>query len=272
MVSGSHSTHAFDTHYLRVLFAASPSQWVRSMGGTKFKISDQEVLLFPFDASGHKSLFVIIGANNIRNYTAKGFKGNRPCIVHLDPNDALRGKHDHHAVSDKLRTWLNRIWRWEHSENDFNVMPFNKRTIPHVRPYGMLSHLESDMFASCFVHVAFFFLHTLCQYVVQQLILMLGSAFSDTPPGWQAWGQKEPLQLSLLTKMDTKVSSHYIKSFPTNGKRLQIFVKNVYDWCAAFRTSILLFANMNQIPPYPFEWQKKDAYAAVPQQLSSQEA
>ena len=31
-------------------------------------------------------------------------------------------------------------------------------------------------------------------------------------------------------------------------------------------------SHKNQIPPYPFEWQKKDAYAAVPQQLSSQEA
>ena len=143
MVSGSGSTHAFDTHFLRLIFATSPSQWVRSMGATSLNIFDQNVLLVPFDASGHKSLFVIIGSNNIRDYTRRGFSGSRPCILHLDPNDALRGKHDHHAVADKLCTWLNRIWRWEHAENDYNVMPFNKRTMPNVRPYGTLGHDSS---------------------------------------------------------------------------------------------------------------------------------
>ena len=138
MVSGSGSTHAFDTHFLRRLFATTPSRWVQSMGGSGLNIFDHNVLLVPFDASGHKSLFVIIGANNIRQYDTRFFRGSRPCILHLDPNDALRGRHDHHAIADKLRTWLNRIWRWENAENDYTVMPFNKRTMPHVRPYGML--------------------------------------------------------------------------------------------------------------------------------------
>ena len=141
MVSGCELTHAFDTNFLRVLFASSPSHWERAMCETSLNIFDHNVLMIPFDANGHKSLFVIIGAKDIRTYSTCGYSGSRPCILHLDPNDALRGKHDHHAVADKVRTWLNRIWRWEHAENDCNVMPFNKRTMPIVRPYGTLGHL-----------------------------------------------------------------------------------------------------------------------------------
>ena len=48
-------------------------------------VFDRNILMFPFDARGHKSLFVVIGAANIRTYTARGFKGDRPCILHIDP-------------------------------------------------------------------------------------------------------------------------------------------------------------------------------------------
>ena len=136
MTSTSAISHAFDTHFLRVLFATTPQLWVENIHEMGINIFDHNILLFPFEASGYKSLFIVLGANNIRNYTQRGFSGSRPCVLHLDPHNAVRGRHDHHAVADKLRTWMNRLWRWENAEDDHLLMPFNKRSMPSVRPYS----------------------------------------------------------------------------------------------------------------------------------------
>lgn len=136
MTSFSRTCYAFDTHFLRSLFATTPHEWVEKTQGTGANVFDKNILFFPFDANGQKSLFVVLGANNIRDYTRRGFKGSRPCILHLDPNNTVRGRHDHHAVGDKLRTWMNKLWRWENEEDDVMVTPFNKRSMPTVRPYG----------------------------------------------------------------------------------------------------------------------------------------
>lgn len=82
---------------------------------------------------------------------------------------------------------------------------------------------------------------------------MWAYVFSVMPLEWQACGQKVPLQLSLLTRMATGVSFHHIKSSLINRQWSQIFEKNVYDWCAVFRKSIVLFASLNQTRPYPLE-------------------
>jgi hypothetical protein len=123
---------------LRILFATSPPQWVKSGSESGLKIFDQNALLFPFEASGHKSLVVVVGAKHIRDYTKRSFQGNRPCIMHFDPHGAYIGRHNHHEIAEKLRTWLNKMWRWEHSESDNMVIPFNKRTLPNIRPYGKI--------------------------------------------------------------------------------------------------------------------------------------
>ena len=134
--SGATGIHAFRTSFLRILFGTSPPQWVKACSESCLKIFDQNALMFPFDASGHKSLFVVIGANHIREYSKRAFKGNRPCIIHFDPNISYIGRHNHHEIADKLRTWLNKMWRWEHTESDRLVTPFNKRTLPVIQSNG----------------------------------------------------------------------------------------------------------------------------------------
>ena len=136
MTSSSTNTHTFDTHFLRVLFSTSPSHWIDMISQAGINIFDYNALLFPFDASDHKSLFLVLGGRNIRNYTRRGLKGSHPCIVHFDPKDALCGCHGHHTVADKLRTWLNKLWQSENTQNDHTIMPFNKRSMPSLPPYG----------------------------------------------------------------------------------------------------------------------------------------
>ena len=138
VTSSSTNTHTFDTNFLIVLFSTSASHWVEIIGQAGINIFDYNVLLFIFDASGHKTLFLVLGGKKTRSYTCRRFKDSRPCIIHFDPNNQLCGRHDHHAIADKLRTWLNKLWRSENTENDRMIMPFNKRSMPSLQPYGTL--------------------------------------------------------------------------------------------------------------------------------------
>ena len=67
-------THAFETSFLTRLFATSPPLWVQIIRRSKVNIFQSDILMFPFDVSGHKILFVMIGAHNIRDYTKRGFR------------------------------------------------------------------------------------------------------------------------------------------------------------------------------------------------------
>lgn len=116
----------------------------------------------------------------------------------------------------------------------------------------------------------FIFSHMFSQCDGQQVTLMWAYVLSDTPLQLQACGQKEPLHQSHLTRMATGVSFRHIKIFPLNGRTLQIFEKNVYDWCAAFLKSIVPFASINQTLLLSHDRQKTGTYAA-PQQILSQE-
>jgi len=136
MTTGMGTVQVFDTNFLSFLYASRPSQWISKMKEREGNVFDRNILMFPFDARGHKSLFVVIGAANIRTYTARGFKGDRPCILHIDPSDSPSDRHDHHAVAEKLRTWLNRVWRWQHDDSDHLLFPFNKRSLPLSKTTG----------------------------------------------------------------------------------------------------------------------------------------
>jgi len=121
MTSNINGIHSFDCNFLRTLFARSPSHWDHDMVKYDINVFDRDTLLMPFDAGGHKSLFVVIGAKHIKSYSSNKFQGNRPCIVHLDPTDTPHERHNHHAVSEKIRVWLNRMWRHQHDCTDHHL-------------------------------------------------------------------------------------------------------------------------------------------------------
>lgn len=133
----SKQTIAFKCNFIRSLFSQPPTQWVECLEDMDVDIFDYNILLMPFEAEGHTSLFAIVGAKYIRDYTKIGFGKNRPCILHFDPNGNFLSKHDHRQVADKLRSWLNHLWR---KKNDYHAlcMPFQKRTMPLCRPLGTL--------------------------------------------------------------------------------------------------------------------------------------
>ena len=138
---------AFKSNFIRSIFAESPAEWIHKMKDSNLDVFNNNTLLLLFDGQGQKSLFVIIGARYIRDYSKIGFQKNRPCIIHLDPNRRSIRKHDSRQIADKLRTWLNRLWQNQNNEYDEMLMPFQKRTMPLSRPLGMY-HLVLSILSS----------------------------------------------------------------------------------------------------------------------------
>lgn len=128
MTGNTQAMKTFQTNALRVILGSRPGRWLRYFNG--IDIFTPNVLLLPYDESGRKSLFVVVGAQNIQDYNKRTFRGSRPCILHFDPCNSSYGKHNSNHIADKIRTWLNAIWRRRESDRSDLVLPFHKRSLP----------------------------------------------------------------------------------------------------------------------------------------------
>ena len=118
-------------------------------------IFNYNMLLMPFHNHGETSLFAIVGAKYIRDYTKNGFFKNRPCILHFQSCNSSYRNHDDRQAADRLRTWLNCLWQ-NRMTNDPLSMPFQKRTMPLCHPIGMLLNLLSVLY---FQNISLFMLN-----------------------------------------------------------------------------------------------------------------
>lgn len=134
--------YSFKCCELQTIFATTPSNWIETMHWRGVDIFEHQILVLPFASNGQKSLFVIINATDIRTYHNKSHKGSRPCILHLDPNEKGTSTHDYGTVSERLRVWLNCMWRKKHNDNNPLSMPFNKRSMPLCRPSGKSNYIN----------------------------------------------------------------------------------------------------------------------------------
>ncbi len=109
VTSKSQQTIAFKSNFVRSIFSQLPLQWTDTLDDMDIDVLNYNMVLLPFDAHDQMSLFVIVGAKYICDYTKIGFTKNRPCILHFDPCNNSRARHNHRQVADKLRTWLNQL-------------------------------------------------------------------------------------------------------------------------------------------------------------------
>ena len=140
-IASTRRIHAFKSNFIRNIHATPCADWVDMLdkeGLDTESIFSNDMLLLPFDGHGQKSLFVILNAGGIRDYTKRNYWSSRPCIMHLDPNKQAVAHHDFNNIANRLRTWMNKLWRDRISYlNDPFLVPFNHRSMPLCRPTGM---------------------------------------------------------------------------------------------------------------------------------------
>ncbi len=67
ITSGLSDIHSFDTHFMKFLFVTPLLQLREKVRIKLINASDSNIFLIPFDARRHKSLFAVIGAENIQD-------------------------------------------------------------------------------------------------------------------------------------------------------------------------------------------------------------
>ena len=123
----------FSTMLLNVHHREDLGHWTVKRG---IKIFSKKMLLFPFHADAHWSLFVVVNPGLVKaGYLGQQKHKEIPFILHLDS----LGGNSSHTKSTFARTihwWLNKVWQLE-SDNPYeNTLPFNKNTYKYVRLAG----------------------------------------------------------------------------------------------------------------------------------------
>ena len=133
---GNTETRALRSLFLQRILSTNASQWSMFIQDETSSLFDCDMLLLPFHTEDQWSLFIVLGASKIKEYSTKRYTGIRPCIIHLDPFEWTKTCHHSSNIADKIRACLNCAWRKDNNEVDKLVMPFNKRSLPLCKPKG----------------------------------------------------------------------------------------------------------------------------------------
>ena len=127
--------------FIESLLRTSSRHWIDQVKRRNVDIFTYNALLMPYPSGAQKSLFVVLGANNIKDYMKQGFTGTRPCVLHILPYATSNRSqlHAYNQVFSTIRTWLNALWRNSQCNGVYMSMPFTHRSMPLSRPFGKLS-------------------------------------------------------------------------------------------------------------------------------------
>lgn len=129
--------YSFSPTFLQALLAESPCNWPQLTGANRLDVFQYEGLFLPFVSNGSTTLFVVMGARNVSDYSKRTFNGNRPCILVFNPYENAQQRHNSMSLVNTIRHWLNKLWRAQ-TNGDHFTSPFNHRSMPFCSPFCKL--------------------------------------------------------------------------------------------------------------------------------------
>ena len=111
--SRANDTLRLSSHFIDGLLGTSSKHWIAQAKRINMNVFSHSLLVMPYLSGKHRSLFIVLGANNINDYMKHGFTDTRPCILHIVPygTSDRRQSHAYNDVSSRIRKWLNALWR-----------------------------------------------------------------------------------------------------------------------------------------------------------------
>ena len=148
--SGMDDVLRLSSNFIESLLTTSSRHWIDQVKRHNVDIFSYNALFMPYQSDVQKSLFVVLGANNIKDYMKRGFAGTRPCVLHILPYASSNRSqlHAYSQVFSTIRTWLNALWRSKQCNGVDVSMPFTHRSMPLSRPFGKLSFRNIILFGS----------------------------------------------------------------------------------------------------------------------------
>ena len=83
--SGMDDVLRLSSNFIESLLTTSSRHWIDQVKRHNVDIFSYNALFMPYQSDVQKSLFVVLGANNIKDYMKRGFAGTRPCVLHILP-------------------------------------------------------------------------------------------------------------------------------------------------------------------------------------------
>jgi hypothetical protein len=99
-----------------------------------------KVLVIPSMQDNHKSLFVVLGLQNVLNCGKNMGNHDHSCIIHLEVRKQVINQSLVSITANKIRLLMN-VLHCTHvgQENDKTLNPFSTRMMPSRRPEGEIT-------------------------------------------------------------------------------------------------------------------------------------
>ena len=122
MTSGTSGVHAFHSDFMKALFVTSSKSWASTIDRCGMNVFEQDVLLMliQYGSNGRKSLFTVLSAKHVRNYSKQRFHHACLYILYIYPNRPVGKKEQHgdNIVVTRISTWLNFFWQHSYGADD----------------------------------------------------------------------------------------------------------------------------------------------------------
>jgi hypothetical protein len=99
-----------------------------------------KVLVIPSMQDNHKSLFVVLGLQNVLNCGKNMGNRDHSCIIHLEVGKQVMNQSLDSITANKIRLLMNMLYRTHiEQENDKTLNPFSTRMMPLRWPEGEIT-------------------------------------------------------------------------------------------------------------------------------------
>ena len=128
--------YLFDPSFLsKLLSREDPNEMKYWAKQNNVAALSKKLLLFPFYANDHWSLFVVAHPGYIATNTSRRSKSCHPYLLYFDPLGS-NSSHNQNQVATSIRYWLNRVWQLESSDDFEQRLPFSRHSLPLHRVEG----------------------------------------------------------------------------------------------------------------------------------------
>ncbi len=126
---------SFGLNFLSKLNAHPHDCWIGIINRMNLDVFHCKLLVISSNQDNHKSLFVVIGLQNVVKHGCRLGNGDHPCILHLESGKRQLNHSLANVTAHNIRLLMNKLYRSHvKAENDISINPFSSRLMPLRRP------------------------------------------------------------------------------------------------------------------------------------------
>jgi hypothetical protein len=140
MMSGKSFIHSFSCQFFDKLTSYPSDVWMKIITRMNVDVFQYKVLVIPSTQDNHRSLFVVLGLQDVLNCGKNIGNCDQLCIIHLEVGKQVMNQSLVSITANKIRLLMNILYHTQvGQENDKSVNPFSARMMPLRRPEGEIN-------------------------------------------------------------------------------------------------------------------------------------